>query len=103
MAYNVLINRKVKKYIKKLKDKKLKITILNAIYDEIAINPYEVGDIKNDDLSNFFAYKLRYKGTQYRIAYTIDEDGRLVIIALVGTRENFYGELKKLLIPNLNI
>lgn len=97
MVYDVYINRRVNKYIRKLKDKNLKTAINNAIYDEIATNPYEVGDSKVGDLTEFYAYKLHFKGVQYRIAYTIDDDGNLVVIALAGTRERFYEQLKRII------
>lgn len=97
MAYNVFIEKRVLKYIRKLKDKKLRTTIRNAIYDEIAADPYEAGDHEVGDLHAFYAYKFHYQKSQYRIAYTIDDNGDLVIIVLVGTRENFYDVLKRLI------
>lgn len=97
MVYEVYINHRVSKYVRKLKDRNLKIAINNAIYDEIAPNPYEVGNSKVGDLTGFYAYKLYYKGIQYRIAYTIDDEDNLVIIALAGTREKFYEQLKRII------
>ncbi|MCH4004906.1 MAG: type II toxin-antitoxin system RelE/ParE family toxin [Lactobacillus crispatus] len=96
LVYDVYIQKRVIKYVRKLKDKKLKTIIKNVIYDEIAPNPYEAGDSKSGDLNGFYAYKLHYSGIQYRIAYTIDDDGNLVIIALAGTREKFYETLKRI-------
>ncbi|WP_347284337.1 type II toxin-antitoxin system RelE/ParE family toxin [Lactobacillus taiwanensis] len=97
MVYEIYINHRVNKYVRKLKDRNLKIAINNAIYDEIALNPYEVGNSKVGDLTGFYVYKLYYKGIQYRIAYTIDDEDNLVIIALAGTREKFYEQLKRII------
>ena len=55
MVYEVYINYRVNKYVRKLKDRNLKIAINNAIYDEIAPNPYEVGNSKVGDLTGFYA------------------------------------------------
>jgi mRNA interferase RelE/StbE len=41
---------------------------------------------------------MYYKGIYYEIAYVIfEENGKLVIVILAGTRENFYEELKQYL------
>jgi mRNA-degrading endonuclease RelE of RelBE toxin-antitoxin system len=41
------------------------------------------------------SHKLYYHKTNYEIAYRIYEDEGLIVIILVGTRENFYDELKR--------
>lgn len=97
MVYDIYIERRVSKFVRKTKDKNLKEIVRDAIYDEIATDPYAVGDPKKGDLNGFYAYKFRYKGIQYRIAYTIDDDGNLVVIALAGTRAEFYDTLKRIL------
>ena len=82
------------KYIKKLKDKKLK-----SLYQE-AINKiredYTIGEIKIGDLAGFYGYDIYYNKTNYELAYTIEQiDEELVVIVMAGTRENFYDELKR--------
>ena len=44
-----------------------------------------------------FLYKVEFKclGVQYRIAYTISEIINEINIIHIGTRENFYQELKR--------
>ncbi len=85
-------------YLKKLKEKPLKKLFLSAI-EEILVDPYKAGELKTGDLSGIYGYDVRYKGANYEIAYAIreNEDGELVIIILVGSRENFYPLLKKYL------
>lgn len=41
--YEVLLSKKVDKFLKKTKDKQLILTIRQVIFQEIATNPYEVG------------------------------------------------------------
>ncbi len=88
------------KYIKKLKDKKLKKLYQDAI-DEICNNP-EVGEPKHGDLEGVLGYDIYYKNINYELAYTVEEkasddpkETKMIIVILAGTRENFYSELKR--------
>jgi len=82
------------KFIKKLKDKKLKKLYQEAI-DKIR-EDYTIGERKTGDLSEFYGYDIFYNKTNYELAYTIENiDGEMVIIVMAGTRENFYNELKR--------
>lgn len=82
------------KYIKKLKDKKLKDLIKNTI-DKIA-KDYTIGELKKGDLSGIYCYDIYYNKTNYEIAYRL-ENNKIIVIIMVGTRENFYDEIKKYL------
>lgn len=82
------------KFIKKLKDKKLKELYKKAI-DEIC-EDYAVGEEKNGDLSGVFGYDIYYNKTNYELAYTIERvDEEIVVVIMAGTRENFYDQLKR--------
>ena len=82
------------KFIKKLKDKKLKKLYQEAI-DKIR-EDYTIGERKTGDLSGFYGYDIFYNKTNHELAYTIENiDGEMVIIVMAGTRENFYNELKR--------
>ena len=82
------------KYIKKLKDKKLKTLYREAI-DKIC-NDYTIGEAKTGDLSGFYGYDIYYNKTNYELAYTIERVGEeLVVVVMAGTRENFYDQLKQ--------
>lgn len=82
------------RYLKKLKDKKLKELFKEAI--EKIREDYTVGEVKKGDLSGIYGYDIYYKKTNYELAYTIEllED-KIVVIIMAGTRENFYEELKR--------
>ena len=61
----------------------------------ISEDPY-AGTAKVGDLSGFYCWDVYYARTNYEIAYRIyEEEGKLVVVVLAGTRENFYQELKR--------
>lgn len=84
------------KYIKKLKDKKLKALYKNAI-DEICMD-YTVGEQKTGDLTGVYGYDIYYNKTNYELAYTVERVGEeIIVVIMAGTRENFYEQLKRYL------
>ena len=88
------------KYLKKLKDKKLKSLFQEAI-DLILKNP-EIAEEKTGDLKGIRSYDIYYNRINYELAYTVEKvehDGieELVVVIMAGTRENFYNELKRYL------
>jgi addiction module RelE/StbE family toxin len=83
---------KVKKDLKRL-DKSL-ISKIPTHLDRILENPYQNSQLK-DNLSSVYSYHFRENRVEYRIAYTINEDNEVVIILLIGSRENFYREVFK--------
>lgn len=82
------------KFIKKIKDKKLKNLYKQAI-TEISDDPF-IGEEKKGDLSGVYGYDIYYNKTNYELAYTLEENdsGEVVVVILAGTRENFYEQLK---------
>ena len=90
------------KYLKKLKDKKLKALFMNAI-NAILEDPY-IGEEKTGDLKGIRSYDIYYSKINYELAYTIEfvqaeaqEEPQMIIVIMAGTRENFYDELKRYL------
>jgi len=82
------------KYLKKLKDKKLKTLYQEAI-DKISVD-HTIGEPKSGDLSGVFGYDIFYNKTNYELAYTVEyEDNKIIVVIMAGTRENFYDELKR--------
>ena len=92
--YEIKYSNAVKRYFKKIKEKGLKQSFTKAL-KEIQKDPY-IGSPKKGDLSGIYGYDVYYNKTNYEIAYMIyEEDGKLVVVILAGTRENFYEELKR--------
>ena len=87
------------KFIKKIKNKKLKKLYKEAV-DLILENPL-IGEEKKGDLRGIRGYDIYYNRVNYELAYTIeyvkDESGNVetVVVIMAGTRENFYEQLKR--------
>jgi len=90
------------KYLKKLKDKKLKGLYKDAI-DAILENPF-IAEEKTGDLKGVRSYDIYYAKTNYELAYTIEyvqvagqDEPEMIVVIMAGTRENFYDEIKRYL------
>lgn len=82
------------KYLKKLKDKNLKDLYRKAIDD--ILQDHTVGTAKTGDLRGISGYDIYYKKTNCELAYTVEYvDGKLIVVIMAGTRENFYEALKR--------
>ncbi len=82
------------KYIKKIKDKKLKSLYQEAI-DKICVD-HTIGDAKTGDLTGIFSYNIYYNKTNYELAYTVEYlENKIIVVIMAGTRENFYDDLKQ--------
>lgn len=73
--------------------KKMEVAILS-----IRENPF-IGEAKKGDLKGFYCLDVTHVGTNYELCYALEEDeqGNVVIVLLIGPRENFYPELKRYL------
>lgn len=82
------------KFIKKLKDKKLKMLYQEAV-DKIR-EDHTVGEAKTGDLSGIYGYDIYYNKTNYELAYTVEYlEDKVIVVIMAGTRENFYDQLKQ--------
>ena len=92
--FDVIFLPAARNYIKKIKDKNLKKIIEEAIND--IAEDYTIGEAKTGDLSGIYGYDVFYNKTNYEISYAVEEvDNKIIIVIMVGTREDFYNELKK--------
>ena len=67
------------KYLKKIKDKKLKELYKNAI-DKIR-EDYTVGELKTGDLSGIYSMDIFYNKTNYELAYTVEyKESEIVVV-----------------------
>ena len=81
------------KYLKKLKDNKLKRLYQEAI-DRIR-EDHTIGEAKQGDLSGIYCYDIFYNKTNYELAYRVEYvNDKMIVVIMAGTRENFYEELK---------
>lgn len=85
----------VAKFLKKLKDKRLKTPYHEAI-DKICEN-HLAGEPKTGDLSGIYEYDIYYNKTNYKLAYTVEYlADKVIVVIMVGTRENFYDQLNNI-------
>jgi Txe/YoeB family toxin of Txe-Axe toxin-antitoxin module len=93
--YSYKVSTSAKKVLKKIKDKSLLRKYQETMRD-ICEFPFE-GDPKVGNLRGVYPVGFRYVDGEHRVAYTVieeDEIKSMVLVLLVGTRENFYEELK---------
>lgn len=84
----------VAKFIKKLKDKKLKMLYQEAV-DKIR-EDHTAGEAKTGDLSGVYGYDIYYNKTNYELAYTLEYlENKVIVVIMAGIRENFYDQLKQ--------
>ena len=82
------------RYLKKLKDKRLK-ELYRAAVDQIC-EDYTIGRPKSGDLAGIYGYDIYYNKTNYELAYTVQFAGDTIIVVIMAvTRENFYEQLKR--------
>lgn len=92
--YEIRFTSAAARYFKKLKEKGLKDAFQTAL-KEIGYNPYK-GQLKSGDLAGVYCLDVFYNKTNYELAYRIyEEEGKIVVVILAGTRESFYNELKR--------
>ena len=92
----LVLSSATQKFIKKISDKRLKDKIKSGL-DKIR-DDYTVGSRKTGDLKGFWSLDIFYNKTNYEICYeVIEDDGEVIIVVMIGTRENFYKELKRFL------
>ncbi len=90
------------KYLKKIREKRLKELYREAI-DMILKNPY-IGEEKTGDLKGIRGYDIYYNKTNYELSYTIEyvevegkDEPEMIVVIMAGTRENYYEQLKRYL------
>lgn len=92
--YELRFTKATEKYFKNITEKGLKTAFRSAL-GKISADPY-IGEAKVGDLSGTYCYNVYYNKTNYEIADRIyEEDDKIVIVILAGTRENFYDQLKR--------
>lgn len=94
MNYRIEFSPAAERYFKKIEDARLSQAYIAAL-EKLAEDPF-IGQAKRGDLSGVYGLDVRYNGVSYEIAYRVyEQDDKLVVVILAGTRENFYEELKR--------
>jgi addiction module RelE/StbE family toxin len=75
--------------LKKL-TKKLKSTFVKAINERIVVRPYDFKHLSGKHYQHFWRLRI----SNYRIAYSIDENTKTITIMCIDVRGNVYDKLK---------
>ena len=90
--FKLKFHKKIDKDLSKLSIE-LRSQIVKKHFPKIAENPYSF-PILQGKLKNFRKYSFKYKNSEYRIAYSIENKEVIVYIIMIAPRENFYKRLK---------
>ncbi len=71
---------------------------VNHMITAIRLDP-SIGEDKKGDLKGYSCVDINHLRTNYELCYTLEEDknGELILVVMVGPRENFYEDLKRYL------
>lgn len=95
--YKVKFGKTAAKQARKRREKfKEKI---NEIGRQLSKNPKSIKAEKLKKPLNFiYSHHFSFKGTAYRLAFTIDKTNKLINIVLLSPRENFYKKLRRIIL-----
>lgn len=91
--YSVFITSHAKKSAKKLPKEVKEVVISES--EALKKNPY-LGSKLSGSLHFLYSLHVKVGGVDYRVAYTIDENKKIITVHLVQKREGFYERLKRL-------
>jgi len=92
MVFAELFHPKFKSDLKKI-DKSVAKEIKEKHLDIIVQNPMVFERLKGK-LSHLYSYHFQKNTIQYRIAYEVLEEDKIIFHYMVATRENFYKKLE---------
>jgi len=95
VRYEVYLSPRAEKQYQKLEPhvrRKIRAELLQ-LEDE----PYSKGFSLYGHAPGLRYVKMSYKSVQYRAVYDISEDKKEVLVIFMGSRENFYKELREFL------
>jgi len=93
MSYKDVYHPRVKADLKKLD--KPAVKEIHSIHLDILLDKPFTGECLYGDLEGVFSYHFRKNKVDYRIAYTVDDERKVVYIIMIAKRENFYEVLKR--------
>jgi len=94
MSYRVFLSNKAGKQYKKL-DPYIRDKIKSKL-DGLKQHPQKAFTLSGKHAGLRYL-KIIHKGVRYRIVYDISDERKEVLIIFLGTRENFYKELRRYL------
>jgi mRNA-degrading endonuclease RelE of RelBE toxin-antitoxin system len=95
--YELRFHRKVDKELSHF-PQEVRSQIKNTFLPLISMDPKGAGRRLSGNLSGYWRFDFRGSGVDYRIAYEVVEEEKIVYILMVGKRERFYERLRRLLL-----
>ena len=95
MKYELYLGSRAKKQFKRFDApirRKVKMELL-----ELEEDPSEKGHLLQGSTPGLHYIKIFHAGVQYRAVYDIAKDKKEVLVVFIGSRENFYKELRRFL------
>ena len=96
MSYSVFLSNKASKQYISLDchiQKKIKL-----ILSELKEEPHKGFPLAGEKYTGLRYIKIKHKSVEYRTVYDISDEKKEVLIIFLGTRENFYKELRRYLV-----
>ena len=91
--YSLVITPSAKRSLKKLPIRvKEDLIVASKILET---NPL-IGEKLSGALHFLYSFHFKSQNIEYRLAYTLDHDKKLIIVHFAHTRENFYEKLKRI-------
>src|SRR3989338_9121590 len=91
--YSIIYRSAVKKDLKKL-DRSVLLCLQTKHLPKLSADPY-AGERLHGEYRSYYKYSFTEGGIHYRIVYELKKEVLVIIVMLVGFRENFYKELKR--------
>lgn len=95
MKYDVYLTARAKRQYERL-DAHIRNKIRAQLL-EIEEDPHKKGGLLQGFRSRLHYIKIIHAGVQYRAVYDIAKDKKEVLVVFIGSRENFYRELRRFL------
>src|SRR5699024_6470273 len=92
--YELELLPKAKRNVKSLKRQPQLFNLIKENFHLLTQNPF-IGHQNKSDLQGVYSIDFQYEKATFEIAYVIDDEMKVIIIILIGSRENFYNELKR--------
>ncbi len=91
--YSVKLTHPARKALRRLPKSVLDL-LWNTYLIILRSNPF-AGEKLRGELKDFYKLEFTQAGVSYRVAYQVFLKERIILIIYLGTRENFYRELKR--------
>lgn len=95
MSYSIFLSRKAHKQYSSLDrhvQNKIK-SILSQLKEEL----HKGFSLSGEKYKGLQYLKMKHKAIEYRVVYDTNNEKKEVLIVFLGTRENFYNELRRYL------